>query len=226
MNLKTTFILAILVAVGAAAWLIWLAVPTRDSGGPTAQFLDNDLKPANLTRVEIVREVVLERSAAGEWSLPGKWPVRADEALDLVTSLTQLHTRYASIPIRDKALKEHGLDPASLTVKVVVNGKEHTLAFGKEKLESDANRFSQPTFLRLDDRKEIVRLAPGLMAALDHLGQPPSLPQEYFQTRRLFPLERVAKDNDPAEKIEQVAATAITIENAEVKKADEKPKDE
>ena len=37
-----------------------------------------------------------------------------------------------------------------------------------------SNRFSSPTFLRLDDRKEVIRLAPGLVAVLNR-------PADYYQ---------------------------------------------
>jgi hypothetical protein len=208
MNLKTTLFLGALVAVGGLVWLVLRSSPARDAAGPTVQFLEQDLKPENIKRIEITRgdrKVALEH--AEEWSLPGKWPVRASEVNELVKNLTGLHTRFVPIPVGDKPkLKEYGLDPAELIVKVRLKDKEHTLRFGDE--QSESNRFSRATFVRLDDQKEVVRLAPGLIAALDR-------PQEYYQLRRLFPPERVAKDNDPVEKIEQVSAKAIAIKSSE-----------
>ncbi len=174
---------------------------------PTVEFLDKDLKPETLTRIEIGKgKVVLEKSGPADWSLPGKWPVRTDETKELVQTLTGLHTRFAPESLTDNAdLKKYGLDHP-LVVKVTVAGKEHTLEFGEEPNES--NKFSRPTYVRLDDRKDIVRLAPGLVTVLDR-------PQKDYQLPRLFPYERVAKDNNPLDKVEQVAAKAITIQSPE-----------
>ena len=208
MNLKTTLVLAVLAAVGGLAWLVLRILPARDAARPTVQFLEQDLKPENIKRIEITRgdrKVVLDH--AEEWSLPGKWPVRTSEVNELVKNLTGLHPRFVPIPVGEKPkLKEYGLDPAELVLKVLLKDKEHTLRFGDE--QSENNRFSRATFVRLDEQKEVVRLAPGLIAALDR-------PQEYYQLRRLFPPERVAKDNDPVEKIEQVSAKAIAVKSPE-----------
>ncbi len=209
MNLKTTLVLAVLVAVGALAWLLVPGSSTDVVAGPTIQFLEKDLKPETLTRIDIAhgdRRVELERTGS-EWSLPGKWPVRPHEVNELVSELTGLRSRFTPIATSGKTkLKEYGLEPAELVVKVKVDGKEHTLAFGEKQDES--NRFSQATYVRLDDQSEIVRLAPGVIAALDR-------PQEYFQLRRLFTPERVAKDNDPTEKVEQVKAKTIAVKSPE-----------
>src|SRR5437016_5625997 len=205
MNLKTTLILAVLLAVGALAWLLIPRPSSEDVSSPTVQFLEKELTPQELTRIEInhdSRRVALDKSG-DDWSLPGKWPVRSQEVKELVNNLTGLRTRFTPIAIGDKPkLKEYGLDPAAPVVKVSVSGKDHTLALGEE--QSETNRFSRATFLRLDDQKEIVRLAPGLIAALDR-------PQEYYQNPRLFPYERVAKNTDSTEKVEQVPAKDLAV---------------
>jgi hypothetical protein len=206
MNLKTTLFLAVLVAVGGLAWLLIPSSAPDEVSGPTVRFLEKELKPQELTRIEIARDgrkLVLDKTAGEDWSLPGKWPVRPDEVKELVKNLTELRTRFAPIALGEKPkLQEYGFDTAPLVAKVLVSGKEHTLTFGEE--QSETNRFSRATFLRLDDQKEIVRLAPGLIAVLDR-------PQEYYQHRRLFPYERVAKDNDSTEKVERVSAKTIAV---------------
>src|SRR5207244_7506474 len=138
----------------------------------------------------------LERGAGGEWTLPGKWPARKAEVDELVHLLTNLRSRFVPIPVRDPAdLKSYGLDQPPATVTVSAAKTTHRLAFGEEPGES--NRFSRPTYLRLDDRPEVLRLAPGLVAILDR-------PQDYYQQRRLFPSERVARDGDSQEKVERL----------------------
>src|SRR5437763_5106232 len=145
MNVKTTITLAALVVIGGIAMLFMRGPTKDDAGGPTVQFLTRELTPADLTRVEISRgdrKVTLEQSGPDEWTLPGKWPVRAAEVKDLVGTLTSLHTRFAPDALGDKPkLKEYGLDPAAVTVKVWLKGKEHMLRFGEE--QSESNRFSR-----------------------------------------------------------------------------------
>jgi hypothetical protein len=65
---------------------------------------------------------------------------------------------------------------------------------------------ARPTYLRLNGLREAVRLAPGLLAQLDR-------PPDYYQQRRLFPGDRVASDNNPAEKVERLAARAVAVED-------------
>ena len=71
----------------------------------------------------------------------------------------------------------------------------HELSFAEEK--GDQNRFSRPTYLRVDNRDEMLRLGPGLIAQLDK-------PQDYYQQRRLFPSERVARDPDAVDRVDRV----------------------
>src|SRR5262249_13527556 len=84
-----------------------------------------------------------------------------------------------------------------------------------EKKEPSVNRLDLPTYLRLDDKPEIVRLAPGLVATLSRSA-------DYYLQRRLFTdVERVAKESaggfggasDSAEKVEQLAAKGLAGED-------------
>jgi hypothetical protein len=212
MNYKTTLVLLALVAAGAAVrWLApdfsWLRLaPTQPSAtdAGTLRTLQSELTPEELNRMEVQhgqRLVVLERGAGDEWTLPGKWPARKAEVEELVRLLTNLRSRFVPIPLHDPAdLKGYGLDQPPVLVTVRAGMTSNRLAFGEEPGES--NRFSRPTYLRLDDRPEVVRLAPGLITLLDR-------PQDYYQQRRLFPSERVAQDTNSQEKVDRLLAQSI-----------------
>src|SRR5439155_9141421 len=184
---------------GAAAHL-----RTADAG--TLRTLQEQLTPEKIERIDIQhgqRPVVLERGASGDWTLPGKWPARKAEAEELIHLLTHLRSRFAPIPLAEPAdLRSYGLEQPRAKVTVSADRKTYQLAFGEE--PGTSNRFSRPTYLRLDDKPEVVRLAPGLAAALDH-------PPDYYQQRRLFPSERVAADSDSPEKVERLVAQAIAV---------------
>jgi hypothetical protein len=222
MNLRTTLVLLVLVAAGPA--LFWfggplgtrlgLTSPPSDAvGAGTLEVLDKGLSAAALTRIEVQkgeRHVVLERSG-GEWTLPGKWPARKAEVEELVAQLSSLHSRFLPIPLGDPA--EYGLDKPALTVTVRAAGTEYRLALGERPADaetnkelSENNRFSKPTYLRLDDKPEVVRLRPGLIAALDR-------PADYYQQRRLFPSERVARESDTQEKTDRLIAHALAVKD-------------
>src|SRR5262249_33665947 len=140
-----------------------------------------------------------------EWIMPGNWPTRPAEVGQLVALVGGLRSRFAPIPVdAGTDLKSYGLDKPPLTISVHAGDKAYRLTLGEE--AGASNRFSRPTYLRLDDRPESVRLAPGLVAALDR-------PQDYYQQRRLFASERIAKEDQPQEKIERLAATAINAKS-------------
>src|SRR5262249_20224281 len=125
--------------------------------------------------------------------------------------LSGLRSRFAPIPITAKTrLADYGLarDQNPLTVTVKLDQKDHALTIGEEAGES--NKFVRPSYLRLDDSPEIVRLAPGLVAALDR-------PRDYYQQRRLFSTERVAKEENPTEKVERLIAKEIAVEGPQGK---------
>src|SRR5262249_28291376 len=114
MNLKTTLALVVLAPVGCALYFLDLslpalmggkaAVPVPDAG--TLDFLKQDLTADKLTRIEIQqgeqRLVLLERPPGGDWALPGGWPTRPAEVAALVKLLTELHSRFAPIPLGEE----------------------------------------------------------------------------------------------------------------------------
>jgi hypothetical protein len=224
MNVKTTLALALLTAGGALLW--WFGGPqlppaldpaSRPAPGAdqgTRDFL-NGLKPQKITRLEVQAPrglTTLSRKADGAWSMPGNWPIRAAEVEALVDLLAGLRSRFEPEPLTgDKALAEWDLEHPAVTVKLTADGEEHTLSFGEKQQgdESSENPFSRDTYLRLDKKPEAVRLTPGLIAVLNK-------PTDYYQQRRLFQGERMAKEGG-REKVEQLAARSVTIED---KKAD------
>lgn len=195
MNFKTTLALVVFVVAGGV--LFWLGPevsrrlglvpePMDGAGAGTAAVLAEDFTPAKLTRIEVKRgdrHVALEGGAGREWALPGRWPVRQEEAQSVVDLLTHLSSRFVPMPVAGADdLKRYGLDPAQHPVEVVVRAgdAEHRLLFGEAGEPDGSDPFTRPTYLRLDDKPEVLRLAPGLLAALK------SSPDDY-QKRRLFP---------------------------------------
>jgi hypothetical protein len=220
MNLKTTLVLLLLTAAGAALILLQLPLPSwvglgspppARSGDTVATGVLKELSAEPITRIDIQsgeRQVVLERGADGEWSLPGKWPARQAEAAALVKTLSELRSRFEpSRPTGEPPdFARFGLDKPALTVTVRAGDKDHKLEFGEVPPAKDENGFSRPTWLRVDGGLEVVRLAPGLVAALDRPG-------DYYQQRRLFPAARVAKQEGSAEKVERLAAKALDVQD-------------
>lgn len=228
MNLKTTLALLILVVAGGAFfWLgplpsLNVASTTPDPvGAGTLTILEEELEPAQLSRVEIRHGdqlVHLERSPNGEWTLPGKWPTRKPEVEQLLGLLTGLRSRFAPIPLNDEELAGYGLDKPPVTITARAGEEIYVLAFGEPAESEETNRFSRPTYLRLgittpgqvEWKPEVIRLAPGLIALLDR-------PADYYQQRRLFPSERLAKEDNPQEKVDRLIAQTVAVEE---KKAD------
>lgn len=225
MNLKTTFVLLALVVVGIVLFLFGPELPVRlglkprppnPTGTGTLALLENELQLQNLTRIDVRhgdQHITLERSPGGAWALPGRWPVRKLEADRLVALLGGLRSRFTPDPLEGDApdLKKFGLDRPAVAVAVTAGGKEYSLEFG-ERAEGEGTRFSRPTYLRLSEKvgdklegkAEVIRLAPGLAAEL-------SRPLDYYQQRRLFLSERVARAIDSAEKVEQLAAKTVAV---------------
>lgn len=218
MNAKTTLALVLLLASGVLLW--WFGgpqlppaldpaprpTPVADQG--TRAFLEG-LKPESITRLEVQAPrglTTLSRKADGSWSMPGNWPIREAEVKTLVDLLAGLRSRFEPESLADKKrIAELGLEYPIVTVKLTAEGEEHTLSFGEKRGEAGENRFSRDTYLRLDKKPEAVRLAPGLIAALNK-------PIDYYQQRRLFQGERVAKEGG-REKVEQLAARSVTVED-------------
>src|SRR5947209_1044350 len=217
MNLKTTLVLLVLVVAAAALfWLgpsvpVWLglAPKTPETSGATVAVLENVLTPDRLVRIEVQRgdrRVILERGADGNWTLPGRWPVREPEVKQLVELVGGLHTRFAPERLEGPdSLKAYGLDQPAVVV-LAKAGKDYRLILGEKQEPGEAGRFARPTYLRLDENPEVVRLAPGLVAALDH-------PADYYQQRRLFPSERVAREPGSPDKVERLAARSVAVED-------------
>jgi hypothetical protein len=231
MNLRTTLILLALVAGGAAVWLLELkpALPSwarltpaapDAAGAGTQDVLKDRITAADLSRIEITprgsdRPVVLERGPGGAWTAPGQWPTRKPEVDQLVALLTGLRSRFVPLPVADDArLKDYGLDQPEVVVTLKAGATEYRLALaektppGEDTVKDPTDRLATPTWLRLDTRPEVVRLAPALVATL-------SRPADYYLQRRLFPYERVAKgDEGPEkqEKVEQLKAKSIAVE--------------
>ena len=216
MNLRTTFTLLLLILVGGGLWAV---VAWRDAASPpgaTVSFLDEDLRADRLRRIEIKRgpnHVILDRTG-DEWSLPGKWPVRQVEVKQLLTLLDNLGSRFTPIRIKDPGeLKSFGLDADPLRLELKVGETYYSLLLGED--PNDTNRFARSTYLRLGKKaqpqdavpaweNEVVRLGPGLIALLDR-------PADYYQQRRLFPAERVAKEPGAFEKVEELTAKALSV---------------
>jgi len=222
MNFKTT--LALIVLAGAGVLLWWYGNPplppaldlaprpdvVEEKG--TREFL-HDLRADKIQRIEIHAPsgiTELTHKADGQWGLPGNWPIRRLEVENLVTLLTSLRSRFQPQPIHeDTDLLAFGLDHPAVTITVRTEGEEHTLAFGEQPVDNLENSFSRETYVRLDRKPEVVRLAPGLVAALDK-------PADCYQERRLFEKETISGE-DRRDTIEQLQARSLTIND---KKAD------
>ncbi|HTU90679.1 MAG TPA: DUF4340 domain-containing protein, partial [Gemmataceae bacterium] len=218
MNLKTTLALVVLAGAGVLLW--WygnLPLPlaldltprpaaVEDEG--TRGFLDA-LAPDKIQRIEVHASsgiTELNHKADGQWSLPGNWPIRRLEVDNLVGLLTSLRSRFQPQPIHDdKDLQIFGLDHPAVTVTIRTTGEEHTLSFGEQPSDNLENRYSRATYARLDQKKEVVRLAPGLVAALNK-------PTDYYQERRLFEKESISGD-DRRDSVEQLHARSLSVED-------------
>jgi hypothetical protein len=207
MNIKTTIVLVVLIALCGGAWFGVTLLNPPAPASETRATLDEHFKPGAITHIEVTRgeqKVVLDKGADG-WSLPGKWPVRKPEVEQLVSALCSLHSRFAPLPVAgDDDAKKLGLaGPQVVNVTVKADGHDYKLTFGEE--PEQTSRFSRPTYLRLGDASEALRVAPGLLAVLDR-------PQEYYMQRRLFPVERIAKPGEErGDKVEQIAAKAVAV---------------
>jgi hypothetical protein len=216
MNFKTTLVLLVLVAMGAAVWFAPTLIPrlapaTSQPSIESSQGLPivlRDLTADQIQRVRIQhgnREIDLKKAKNGDWMLPGDWPARKKEVDELLNLFIHLQSRFAPIAIgSDPDLTAYGLSKPAVAATINAGSEEHRLSFAEE--SGDANRFSRPTYARVDDRMEVIRLAPGIVAALDR-------PPDYYQQRRLFPSERVAKEIDSPERVERLRATAIAAKD-------------
>src|ERR1043165_817222 len=149
---------------------------------------------------------VLEKEEGKGWTTTGSWPVRRQETEQWISVLTNLHSRFAPEAVsKDENLKSYGLADDALIIKVTLDKKVHTLRFG---VNPDDNRFTRSTYLRLEDHpEELIQLGPGVLTALDRR-------LEYFQRRRLFDVERIAKADDSPEFVDALQASQVEVQSA------------
>jgi hypothetical protein len=200
MNLKTTLALIVLAAAGGGWYLYRNVAARRPDAADQSQTLrtaHSDFQPERLARIEIARandRIVFVHGTG--WSLDGSWPARTPEVQQVVDAITGLSSRFEPITNPDKLnFSEYGLARDQQPVQVVVtvrapDNKEqsHTLLFGEPPNDSTGNPFTKPTYLRMDEQTEVIRLAPGVKAILNR-------PRETYLKRQLFPeIERVKLD--------------------------------
>jgi hypothetical protein len=104
--------------------------------------------------------------------------VRTQETHDLLQLLTNLQSRFRAEPLTEA--KKFGLDEEQkpLVVTLKLADATHKLTFGSPKTGDD-NAFARPTYVRLDEKPEAVRLGPGLLAILER-------PRSAYLRRQLF----------------------------------------
>jgi hypothetical protein len=147
--------------------------------------LERQLARDKVRRLEVRaggEPVILEKGASGTWALPGKWPTRKAEAEELVTLITSLHSRFQVVPLTaEMDLKPFGLDPSQKPVTVIVDSgsEQPRLVFGEPE-HAEGGPFATPTYVRVNDKPEVARLAPDLLPILKRS-------REFYQRRQLFP---------------------------------------
>lgn len=219
MNLRTTLVLAVLAAVGAVVWKVGPRLPERLAPRPapaadagTLDVFRDKLTPKDIRSIQVFRgkepTLSLERAGEHSWVMPGGWPTRDSEIKELVGLLGSLRSRFDPIPLTGKAgeLKPYGLDPPAFRVVVRAGKTDYELDFGEgTAAESD---FYRPTYVRLDGKDEVVRLGPGVLAALGRS-------RDYYQKRQLFPAERVARKTGRRDKVQRLDARLVEVQFAQ-----------
>ncbi len=200
-----TLLLLVLVLAGGF-WLVagdrvrtavGLAKPEQAAPAASFALLDQYLRPDQLRELRVTAPgqppLVLTRNADGTWSQPGNWPVRDAEVAALVNTLTTLRSRFAAVPLAKDApdLAAYGLDSPAARVEVAADvrtdagTKTVTLRFGRPPAADGEPDFARPTYLRVEDQPEVVRLGPDVFTVL-------ARPPEAYRRRQLFPdVERV-----------------------------------
>lgn len=201
MNGKATLTL-VLLAGAAALWFF-----KADQWGPhigikpahpepaksaSAGILEG-LSPEGITKVEIAfpggEPLVLERAPTDSgWKLPGNWPLRRPEVEEIVETLGTLGTRFHAIPLTEETtLTSYALAPEQkpVVVKLTTQRQLVSLTFGDPKPAADQTEFTRPTFVRVNDSPEVLRLGPDVRQVIRR-------PSESYRRRALFPdVERV-----------------------------------
>jgi len=161
-------------------------------------------------------QIVLESPKANEWVLPGNWPVRQAEARELARLVAIHDTRFEPEEIGNKAEEwaARGLDKPVVTAELTPRGGKAPvyIAFGVAPTPTGANKFSEPTYARFNDKPTAYRLAPGLVDQITR-------PLDYYRQRRLFAGTKPPRDPEagvprPGEPIrrEQLAGKEIKLE--------------
>ncbi|HVK18395.1 MAG TPA: DUF4340 domain-containing protein, partial [Fimbriiglobus sp.] len=184
-----TFVLLVLVLAGG----VWLAAGDRvrttlglPKPGPTAApaesfaLVDQYLRPDRLRGLKVTAPgqptLTLTRASNGSWSQPGNWPLRDAEVAALVNTLTGLRSRFAAVPLGPD-LAAYGLDRPESRVEVAAEvatdsgTKVVTLRFGRTQAADGGPEFARPTYLRVEDRPEVVRLGPDVFPVLSRSPQ-------------------------------------------------------
>lgn len=181
MRFFTTLLLLAAVGLMAAGWYFTVP-PLRNAVTDATSAELARITPTDLIRLEVADARVEKQGAA--WTLPDGWPTRASAVESLIETLSGLQTRFAPLPLTRP--EEFGLaaDQKPLIVKATVRApggseKTLTLTFGEPPADA-GNPFTRPTYLRVDDRNEVLRLAPGLIDRL-------RLTRTDFQRKQLFP---------------------------------------
>jgi hypothetical protein len=198
-----TLVLLVLVLVGGA-WLVagdrvrsalGIARPGPETAAAESfAILDQYFHPDRLRGLSVTAPgqptLTLTRADDGTWSQPGNWPLRDAEVASLVNALTTLRSRFAAVPLADNNLAAYGLDKPETRVEVAAEvrtdggTKVVTLRFGRPAADGEPE-FARPTYLRVEDRPEVVRLGPDVFPVL-------SRPPEVYRRRQLIPdAERV-----------------------------------
>ena len=178
MRWLVTLLLLALVAAGGGYLLardrllaaVGVAPPAVAGPAESLRVLDQYLKPDRLTALRVgpadAPTLQLTRTPAG-WAQPGNWPLRASEVTTLLDALAAVRTRFAVTPLDPGTdLAAFGLTPAQKPVEVQATadtGKVLTLRFGRPPADAAVPDFSRPSYLRVDDLPEVVRLAPDLL---------------------------------------------------------------
>jgi hypothetical protein len=218
MNLKTTLALLVVLGCGVGLYYTGLALPPtllpQQEEGSAADAgslaVLEGLDPDAFTTIEVrsaAGRTVLRRAADKSWVMPGNWPTRAAEVKQLTDLLGGLRSRFRPKPVRDDDdLKAVGLNKPAVTVEVRAGeGKEPIqLAFAEAPPAAGSTPFDRPTYLQVGDRPEVVRLGPGVVAQLDR-------PADYYQQRRLFPVERVAREGKENERVNRLAGQRLEV---------------
>ena len=194
MNWKTT--LALLLP-GTALLLFWKGPEVLSSKPAGRRERVAQARPRVLAEEPRRGRGLVKRQAAGEIPGPGVRPAagvgrelarpqgrtrRVDDAAH------QVRARFAPVPLTDKSdLKSYGLTESSdpVSVQVKINDRTYNLLFGQPEPAQGENPFTQPTYLRIDERNELLRLGPDVMQVLRRTEQDYRLRQTFPEKARL-----------------------------------------